>query len=244
MGRVLNKLEVKTIDPTLVNYKVNISDKILRDCITRSASDTVSDKTVAKVVSRIKQRLRKDSRFDPEMGTYTVPDSRVHCEVLLLRYHLMNPAIPPFCYFSVSKLCCYPCHALFQAYNGSVGPGEHKYFTKGCHDKIYPSWALPCFGDQKDSQIRSQLEREVLVPELTKFLENEEGVRALSDSTDTSSSSTAPVAGFSERKNAGMLLFTTFDNGHRYLFFCLAIAAYNAIRERNRESTSQNKANS
>jgi hypothetical protein len=226
MGPVLDKLVVKKIDPTLVDYQVDISEKILRECITQSAglSDAISDETVANVVSEIMQNLCNDSRFDPAVGTYTVQRSRVHCEVLLLRYHLMNPDIPPFRYFAVSKLCCYPCYALFQAYNGSVGPGEHRYFTKGCDNKIYPSWALPWFGDRKDGQIRSQLAQELFVPELTKLLKNRESVRALSDSTDASSSSTDPIAAFPECKDA-------------------AIAAFLAILDRNQNFTSQNKAN-
>ena len=134
--------------------------------------NTITDDTVDDVVSTAMGTLRQSAQFDPTAGTYTVQNSRVHCEGLLLRYHLLNPEIPPFNYFTVSKLCCYPCYALFHAHNESVGPGEHKYFTKGCNNKIYPFWPLPLFGDLKDSRIRLQLAQKYFALELKVLLKN------------------------------------------------------------------------
>ena len=157
--------------------------------------------------------LRQSAQFNPAAGTYTVHNSHVHCEGLLLRYLLLNPEIPPFNYFAVSKLCCYPCYALFHAYNRSVGPGEHKYFTKGCHNKIHHFWPLPQLGDLKDSRIRSQLAQEHFALELRVLLKNRQSVRALSDSTDASVSSTDPVCSVpGDAAEYGTLLLNMFDN--------------------------------
>jgi hypothetical protein len=169
-----------------MDYTVNVSESILRGTGQSVAdfSDNITDNTVDDVVSATMDTLRDSAQFDPTAGTYAVQNSRVHCEALLLRYHLLNPEIAPFNYFAVSKLCCYPCYALFQTYNESVGPGEHKYFTKGCYNKIYPSWPLPHFGDLKDSQIRSQLARKHFAHELRVLLKNRQSTAASGSSTD------------------------------------------------------------
>lgn len=89
---------------------------------------------------------------------------------LLLMHHLLSSHLLPFNYFSVSKLCCYPFHALFHAYNKPFGPGEQKYFTMGFHNKLYPLWPVPVFGDPKDTHIRSQLIQEHFAFELRESL--------------------------------------------------------------------------
>ena len=194
MGSVLSQLTVKTIEPILMDYTVHVSEPILRDSLARSLFDnTITDDTVDEVVSTTMETLRQSGQFDPTAGTYTVLNSRVHSQALLLRHHVLNPDVPPLNYFAVSKLCCYPCYALFHAYNQSAGAGEHKYFTKSCHNKFHPFWPLPQFGDLKDSQLRSQLARKDLALELNILLKNRQSIRALSDSIDASGSSTDPV---------------------------------------------------
>ena len=196
-----------------MDYTINVSELILRDLAYSVSDNTITDDTVDDVVSTTLDTLRQSAQFDPTAGTYTVQNSHVHCGGLLLRYHLLNTEIPPFNYFAVSKLCCYPCYALFHAYNESVGPGEHKYFTKGCHNKIYPFWPLPQFGDLKDSRIKPQLAREHFARELRVLLDNRQSVRASSDSTDASGSSTDPVCSISgDAAEYGMLLLNMFDD--------------------------------
>ncbi|KAG0705884.1 hypothetical protein DFH29DRAFT_232991 [Suillus ampliporus] len=86
-------------------------------------------------------------------GSCTIT-SRIHCEALLLRHHSLNPGFHPLNYIGVSKSCCYPCYALFHAHDKSVGPEQPKYFTQGCHSRLYPQWILPGRGTM-DSSIRS-----------------------------------------------------------------------------------------
>src|ERR1700733_7396835 len=121
MGPVLRQLAVKTIEPILMDYTVDVSESTLRDSLAHSVFDnTITDDTVDDVVSATMDTLRQSAQFDPTAGTYTVQNSGVHCEALLLRYLLLNPEISSFNYFVVSKLCCYPCYALFHAYNEST----------------------------------------------------------------------------------------------------------------------------
>ena len=228
MGPVLKQLTVKTIEPILMDYTVNVSESILRDSLAHSVFDNkITDDTVADVVSTTMDALHQSAQFNPTAGIYTVQNSCVHCEALLLRYHLLNPEIPPFNYFAVSELCCYPCYALFHAYNELTGPGEHKYFTKGCHNKIYPSWPLPQFSDLKDSQIRSQLAQEHFVPELRVLLKNRQSIRASSDSTDASESSAGPANSiYKDANNYGMYYITC---GDEHLNFFLSFRCYGCL---------------
>jgi hypothetical protein len=133
--------------------------------------------------------LSGSPHFDLATQTYTIRDSHVHCEALLLRHHMLNPDLTPFNYFGVSKLCCYPCHALFSPHNTSVGPEETKYFAKGCHNKLHPLWSIPDFSEPKDSQIRFHLVQEHFAVELTELSRDKRNIRAGSDSTDASGGS-------------------------------------------------------
>jgi hypothetical protein len=228
MGSFLNQLVVKTIEPILMDYTVNVSESILCGIVQSSANFNgyITDDTVYDVVSTTMDTLRDSAQFDPTARTYTVQNSRVHCMGLLLRYHLLNPNIPPFNYFAVSKLCCYPCYALLHAYNESVRPGEHKYFTKGCHNKIHPSWPLPHFGDLKDSQIRSGLAWKVFEPELRELLKKRQSVLVRSGLTSISVFS---IPENDEEVLFGTLLLTMFDNGYPQ-HFC-RLAALRAMEE-------------
>jgi hypothetical protein len=111
--------------------------------------------------------------------------NNIHCEVLLLGYHFLNPTFLPFSYIGVSKLSCYePCCALFHAFNKSVGRG-HKYFTKGCQSKrkLYSNWILPRL-PSLDSSIRKCLVKEHFGVALKEWLRTQSESRRSSDSTD------------------------------------------------------------
>jgi hypothetical protein len=97
VGPILNQLTVKMIEPILMDDTVDASESILRDSLAYSVSDnTITHDTLDDVVSTNMENLRQSAQFDPTAGTYTVQNSRVHCEGLLLMYHLLNPEIPPF----------------------------------------------------------------------------------------------------------------------------------------------------
>jgi hypothetical protein len=186
MGQVLQKLVVKRIEPISLDFAIEVSDSIIRQSLVDSVIDnTITKDTLDDTVSMTMAYLHSCPQFDPATGIYTVRDSRVHCEALLLRHHVLNPDLPPFNYIAVSKLCCYPCYALFHAYNQSTAPGQHKYFMKGYHNKLYPLWPIPQFGEPKDGQIKIHMEDHFAI-ELRELLRDKQNIRARSDSTDVS----------------------------------------------------------
>ena len=67
-----------------------------------------------------------------------------------------------------------------------MGPGETKYFAKGCHNKLFPLWFISEFSKPKNGQIRSHLQEHFAV-ELTKLLRDKWIICA--DSTDASGGS-------------------------------------------------------
>ena len=79
--------------------------------------------------------------------------TNVHAECNLLAYHLQHSGITPYHYFGGSKLSCHGCGVLFSSFN-SVAPdfGHSKYFTKGCHDKIYLRWPYPSLLSQEQQR--------------------------------------------------------------------------------------------
>jgi hypothetical protein len=191
MGPALKTLTMKTIDPIHTNFAFHVSESVLRESLVSSdvVSNVVVDNgTLDDVVSTTMGYLSRSAQFNSATGIYEVCDAHVHCEALLLRHHLLDPGLPPFPYIGVSKLCCYTCHALFDACNKTAGPGEQKYYTKGCHNNLYPLWPIPEFGEPRDEQIRSQLVQEHFVFELEELLKSK-NTRAGSDSTDVSTGS-------------------------------------------------------
>jgi len=191
MGTVLKKLTVEPIDPLHMTFTVNVSKSILRQVLTDSIHDNAiaDDKTLGDAVLTTLDYLPGSPHFDLATQTYIIRDSHVHCEALPLRHHMLNPDLSPSNYFGVSKLCCYPCYALFSSDNTSVGPEETKYFAKGCHNKLHPLWSIPEFSEPKDSQIRFHLVQEHFAVELTELLRDKRNIHAGSDSTDASGGS-------------------------------------------------------
>jgi hypothetical protein len=68
----------------------------------------------------------------------------IHPKATLLAYHLQHPQIEPYGYFSGLKLSCHGCATLFSTFNAVAESFQlPKYFTKGCHNKIYLWWPCP-----------------------------------------------------------------------------------------------------
>jgi hypothetical protein len=82
-----------------------------------------------------------------------------------------------------------------------MGPGEQKYFTKGFHNKLYPLWPVPVFGDPKDTHIRSQLIQEHFAFELRELLKEKQNTRAGSDSIEVSVISEEPTISTLDNKD-------------------------------------------
>jgi len=131
----------------------------------------------------------------------------IHAECNLLAYHLQHSGITPYHYFGGSKLSCHGCGVLFSSFNRVASNfGHSKYFTKGCHDKIYLRWPHPSLLSQRPNA--SSLDIEVK-KEMVKALDGElaEYVRELcaaaiekstppqSDSTSASGDSRDPTVG-------------------------------------------------
>lgn len=139
IGPALKTLTIKTIDPIYTHFSFHVSESVLRESLVSSdvvSNAIVDDKALDDVVSTTMDYLSQSAQFNSATGIYEVCDAHVHCEALLLRHHLLNPGLTPFPYIGVSKLCCYACHALFDAFNKTSGPGEQKYYTKGCNNKV------------------------------------------------------------------------------------------------------------
>ena len=82
--------------------------------------------------------------------------ANVHAECNLLAYHLQHPQIDPYHYFGGSKLSCHGCGTLFSSFNLLAESfGLPKFFTRGCHSKIYLQWPCPSLLSQ-EQQMRLQ----------------------------------------------------------------------------------------
>jgi stage V sporulation protein SpoVS len=120
-------------------------------------------------VSTTVDHLSGSRHFDFATQTYTIQNSHVYCEALLLR------------------------HRFYVAHNTSVGQGKTRYFAKSCHNKLYPHRTIPEFGEPKDSQVRSHLVQDNFAVELTELLRDKRNIRTSSDSTDASGGSADAV---------------------------------------------------
>ncbi|KAG2072333.1 hypothetical protein BDR04DRAFT_1141843 [Suillus decipiens] len=183
------EMEIKRIDPVSESNTFTLSKDVIRQIVMGSGltdNDAIEEATLS-IISAF-----PSSFADAKSLTRSITN-KIHCEALLLRYHVLNPAFPPFNYIGVSKLSCYPCYALFHAFNKSVGRG-HKYFVKGCHNKLYGNWIFPNFTllDKSlllDSSIRRHSVGEHFAMALMEWLKLRSISRCSSDSTGVSTTS-------------------------------------------------------
>ncbi|KAG2078589.1 hypothetical protein BDR04DRAFT_1226536 [Suillus decipiens] len=189
MGHVLDALIIERIDPVSESNTFTLSKDVIRQIVMGSGvtdNDAIEEAT-SSIISAFPSSFT-DAKFLTRSIT-----NKIHCEAVLLRYHALNPAFPPFNYIGVSKLSCYPCYALFHAFNKSVGRG-HKYFVKGCHNKLYGNWIFPNFtlpdkSSLLDSSIRRHLVGEHFAMALMEWLKLRSISRCSSDSTGVSTTS-------------------------------------------------------
>jgi len=181
MGHILDTLTIEPIGPMSESNTFTLSEDVVRQII--MGFGITEDKAVKDATSSIINSLSPSFKARTHSITH-----RIHCEALLLKHHFLNPAFSPFSYIGVSKLSCYPCYALFHAFNKSVGPGEPKYFTKGCHSKLYPKWVLAKFASM-DSSIRKCLVKEHFGVALKEWLKMQLDSQCGSDSTNASTTS-------------------------------------------------------
>lgn len=155
MGRVLDSLIIEQIDTVSESNTFTLSNDIVRQIVMGLgfADDDSVDEAVSNIIGSLPFQVATTKSLTRSIT------NNIHCEALLLRYHVLNPAFPPFSYIGVSKLSCYPCYAFSHAFNKSAGQ-DRKYFTKGCDQKIYPNWIFPKFPSEMDSSIRKHLVKE------------------------------------------------------------------------------------
>ncbi|KAG2078627.1 hypothetical protein BDR04DRAFT_1226565 [Suillus decipiens] len=180
MGHVLDALIIERIDPVSESNTFTLSKDVIRQIVMGSGvtdNDAIEEAT-SSIISAFPSSFT-DAKFLTRSIT-----NKIHCEALLLRYHSLNPPFPPFNYIGVSKLSCYPCYALFHAFNKSVGQG-HKYFVKGCHKKLYRNWILPKIPLLNPSILAKECFRVALI----EWLNMRSDSRCNSDSTGVSTTS-------------------------------------------------------
>ncbi|KAG2361590.1 hypothetical protein BDR07DRAFT_1461370 [Suillus spraguei] len=132
------EMQIKRIDPVSESNTFTLSKDIIQQIV--MGFGITDNDAIEEAASSIISAF-PPSFADAKPLTRSITN-KIHCEVLLLWYHSLNPTFPPLNYIGVSKLSCYPCYALFHASNKSVGQG-HKYFVKGCRSKLYRNWILP-----------------------------------------------------------------------------------------------------
>lgn len=185
MGHVLDALIIERIDPVTKSNTFALSKDVVQQIVIGfgvTDNDTIEEAT-SSIISSLSLSSLSPSFSDAKQSI----TNKIHCEALLLQYHALNPTFPPFHYIGVSKLSCYPCYALFHAFNKSVGQG-HKYFVNGCHSKLYRNWILPKI-PEVDSSIRRHLVKDHFGVALMEWLKMRANSRCSSDSTNVSTSS-------------------------------------------------------
>ena len=92
----------------------------------------------------------------------------IHAELAMLSC-IDTGTIMVFPYIGVSKLSCLMCSSYIEAYSQKV---DHRISVRGCHGKVYPSWAWPTLDTHEGIRaVFLEKIREVLKQDFERFVE-------------------------------------------------------------------------